>query len=82
MKKLLPILLSLFLLPWFSQITHAATPESISLIPKMTSNTSPSGKVSYSDAFGDTPGWRLMEFLTTASFPIIERGVLPKLQLG
>ncbi|MEC0183577.1 ran-binding protein 10 [Paenibacillus peoriae] len=69
MKKLLPILLSLFLLPWFAQITHAATPEAeaTNLIPKMTSDTSPSGKVTYSDAMGGLEGFRAFDGIPSYS---------------
>ncbi|MCP3746610.1 discoidin domain-containing protein [Paenibacillus sp. A3M_27_13] len=61
MKRLLPILLSLFLLPWFAQVTHAATPEATSLISKMTSNTSPSGKVTYSAAYSGLEGYKAFD---------------------
>ncbi|MDP1512449.1 discoidin domain-containing protein [Paenibacillus sp. CMAA1739] len=61
MKKLLPILLSLFFLPWFAQITHAATPEATSLIPKMTSNTSPSGEVTNSAAYSGLEGYKAFD---------------------
>ncbi|MEC0238024.1 ran-binding protein 10 [Paenibacillus kribbensis] len=63
MKKLLPILLSLFFLPWFAQITHAATPEAeaIDLIPKMASDTSPSGKVTYSAAYSGLEGYKAFD---------------------
>lgn len=61
MKRLLPILLSLFLLPWFAQVTHAATPESISLIPVMKNDTTPSGKISYSAARSGLEGYRAFD---------------------
>ncbi|MET3209603.1 UNVERIFIED_CONTAM: hypothetical protein ABIC26_002550 [Paenibacillus sp. PvR008] len=52
MKKLLSALFTLFLFLGFAQITHAATPQLVSLIPQMTFNASSSGKVTYSAAIG------------------------------
>ncbi|GGF72679.1 hypothetical protein GCM10010912_17340 [Paenibacillus albidus] len=62
MKKIVtPIILSLLLIFSFVSSTKADTVVEKSAIPIMTSNTSPSGIVSASEAFSGTPAWKAFD---------------------